>query len=337
MKQNLKKPQLKKSPTLDSLFGLDNEKIISTLLIDSLIPFEKHPFYLYEGERLEDMVESIKTKGVLVPIIVRKTENNQSYEILAGHNRVNAARHAELIKVPAMVLEDISDEDAMAYVVETNLIQRSFSDMKHSEKAAVIALHHSKMFSQGKRNDILVILSEMEKQGINEPKTNESTTFHHNDKKLRSDQRVGEMYSLSSAMVSRYLRINKLIPQLKALLDDNAIAFVHAVTISFLTDEQQEHVAECLNPDTYGFSLTTEKANILRQYSKQGDLNDSRIYKIMSEVRQKNDKPATVKIKPDIYTRYFNEEQSVDEVQTIIEDALEMYFKSQNSMVNAYD
>ena len=139
--------------------------------IGELQPFSGHPFSLYDGERLQDMIESIKSNGVLIPIIVRVKEN--TYEILSGHNRVNASRQAGLSEVPALVLEGISDDDAWVYVVETNTMQRSFAEMSHSEKAAVITLHHSKMFSQGKRNDILRALELLE----NPHDDNKSKTF----------------------------------------------------------------------------------------------------------------------------------------------------------------
>ena len=101
-----------------------------------------------------------------MPIIARKfNTDDEAFEILAGHNRINAAQLAGLSTVPAVVLEGITDEQAMVYVVETNLMQRSFADMKHSEKAAVIAMHHCKMFSQGKRNDILEQLKAPENPG----------------------------------------------------------------------------------------------------------------------------------------------------------------------------
>lgn len=128
--------------------------------INALRPFRRHPFHLYKGERLSDMVESIRANGVLVPIIVRRTD--MGLEILAGHNRTNAAKIVGLSKVPAIVLDRLSDEDAWIYVIETNLMQRSFSEMSHSEKAAVITTHHSKIFSQGKRNDILERLNNIE-------------------------------------------------------------------------------------------------------------------------------------------------------------------------------
>jgi len=151
----------KRLKSIDDLLLLDgsetenqppSKNTVVSVTLDKLTPFNGHPFRLYEGERLDDMVASIKANGVLVPIIARKT--GDALEILAGHNRVNAAKLAGLDEVPAIIFENISDEDALMYVVETNLLQRSFTDMAHTEKAAVIALHHSKMFSQGKRNDI---------------------------------------------------------------------------------------------------------------------------------------------------------------------------------------
>lgn len=126
--------------------------------------FQGHPFRLYEGDRLNDLVESISENGVLVPAIVRKIEpdeNGFEYEMLAGHNRQNAASlaHREL---PCIVKENLSDQDAWIYVIETNVLQRSFSEMLPSEKAAVLALRYSKMISQGRRNDIIEELKRLE-------------------------------------------------------------------------------------------------------------------------------------------------------------------------------
>ena len=118
--------------------------------------FRGHPFRLYEGERLNDLVESISENGVLVPAIVRKIEpdeNGFEYEMLAGHNRQNAAIAAKR-PLPCIIKENLSDHDAWIYVIETNVLQRSFSEMLPSEKAAVLALRYSKMICQGRRNDI---------------------------------------------------------------------------------------------------------------------------------------------------------------------------------------
>lgn len=109
---------------------------VTMLDIDSIKPFNNHPFHLYEGDRLDDMVESIRDHGILNPVIVRKMDDG--YEMLSGHNRQNAAKIAGLKKIPAIIKYDLPDTDAYVYVIETNLMQRSFSNLEISEKAAVL-------------------------------------------------------------------------------------------------------------------------------------------------------------------------------------------------------
>ena len=314
-KKITKRPPLK---SLDEYFCLDGEEAQSKLKIQkipiaNLIPFNGHPFCLYEGERLEDMVASVKANGVLVPVITRKTSGDV-VEILAGHNRINAAKLAGLETVPAIVLEDISDDEAMVYVVETNLIQRSFGDMSHSEKAAVIAMQHSKMFSQGKRNDILEQLKLLENP---EDETEINTG-------IRTDEKIGALYSLSRNTIARYLRISQLNAPLKIMLDNAKITFLAAVELSFLNKQEQEWLAECLEN---GFTVNTAKAAVLREYSKEGMLDLDIIANILSgQTAAEESKPRNIKISGRLYSRYFKPEQSAKEVETIIAEALTMYY-----------
>ena len=331
------KPRLK---NLDDLFNLNNgvnplessvpiietqahnKRAVISVAIDKLTPFNGHLFRLYEGERLDDMVASIKTNGVLVPIIVRI--KNSMLEILAGHNRVNAAKFAGLDEIPAIVFENISDEDAMIYVIETNLLQRSFSDMAHTEKAAVIALHHSKMFSQGKLNDILEQIKMLE----NPHEYGENITSLKVGEKLHSDKKVAEMYSLSRVNVFRYLRIQHLIPVLKTQLDNNKLAFIPAVTLSFLKNTEQELIGDCIERNNLFVDM--KKADILRQFSEKGKLNGESVYKILSgETTPKPNRTPMVKIDKVVYSKYFKPNQSVKEIQETVEKALEMYFEQQ--------
>ena len=119
-----------------------------------------HPFHLYEGERLEDMIASVKEHGILNPVIVQKIDGG--YEMLSGHNRMNAAKLAGLKEVPAIVKTDLSEGEAYVYVIETNLMQRSFSDLLISEKAAVLKARYEKGSCQGKRNDIMREIARLE-------------------------------------------------------------------------------------------------------------------------------------------------------------------------------
>lgn len=112
------------------------------LSIKSIQSFRDHPFYLYEGECLEDMIASVKEYGVLNPVIVQKI--GSGYEMLSEHNRMNAAKLTGLKEVPAIVKTDLSEEEAYVYVIERNLMQRSFSDLLISEKAVVMKARHEK-------------------------------------------------------------------------------------------------------------------------------------------------------------------------------------------------
>lgn len=287
------------------------------------VPFAKHPFHLYTGERLEDMVESVRENGVLVPIIVRRSGDN--YEILSGHNRVNAARLSGLASVPAVIKDGLPDDAAWMYVIETNLMQRSFGDLSHSEKAAVLATQHSKLFSQGKRNDILDEIEILEKSNG----FNGNLTCGKACHKSGARDSIAKEYGLSSRTVANLLRINKLIPELKAQLDNGEISFIPSVTLSFLSAENQNLLNSCV--ELNGFAIDIKKADTLRAYSDRGKLDSDNIYLILSGElgnKPKQNRNPTVKVRKAVYSKYFSAQQSAKEVQDIVEKALEMYFAS---------
>ena len=346
-KKALGKPRLK---TVDDLFGIDGadtagKLVVVDLDINTLVPFSGHPFYLYEGERLDDMVESIKTNGVLVPILARKTPDSTGIEILAGHNRVNASKIAGKSTIPGIILDGITDEEATAYVIETNLMQRSFADMKHSEKATVIAMHHAKMFSPGKRHDILRLLQQMENpeesqgdtsgnaadnaENATLPQVGEGTASDdgEDEETSHTDKRIAEMYSLSKNTVSRYLRIHQLYTPLKEMLDIGYIPFIPAVTVSFLSDSEQIMLADYLDEGIGRVDM--KKANMLRECSKKGKLDSKHMVEILSgQAAATKQKAPSVKVSSAVYNRYFTSGQSAKEVQSIVEEALEFFYAS---------
>ena len=185
---------------LDDIYSLEKNNI-QNVEINLLENYHNHPFTLYTGKRLDDMVESIKENGILNPVIVLKKDVRR-YEILSGHNRVNAARQAKLNVIPCIVKENITDKEAYTYVIETNLMQRSFSDLLPTEKALVLKIRYEKIASQGKRNDLQKEIKNLE-QGIIEK---ESKT----EDKTDSRKVLGKEYHLSGASIARYLRLNEL-------------------------------------------------------------------------------------------------------------------------------
>lgn len=112
-----------------------SENGVEQIAIDSIKAFHNHPFHLYEGERLDDMVESIREHGVLNPVIVLKTED--AYEMLSGHNIANAAKLAGLTEIPAIVKVGLSEAEAYVYVIETMTVAYICEWMEHSVKGVL--------------------------------------------------------------------------------------------------------------------------------------------------------------------------------------------------------
>lgn len=111
---------------------------VQQISCDKLHPYHNHKFELYTGERLDDMVASIKENGVLSPVIVQP--DGDGYEILIGHNRWNACKIAGIDTIPAIIKQGLSEDEAEMYVIESNVMQRGFDNLRISEQAAVIAL-----------------------------------------------------------------------------------------------------------------------------------------------------------------------------------------------------
>lgn len=289
--------------------------------------FKDHPFRLYEGERLADMADSIQNNGILIPVIVRQIETDENgcdYEMLAGHNRMNAALMIGMDQLPCIIKEKLTDEEALMYVVETNVLQRSFSDMLPSEKAKVLALRYSDMFSQGKRNDIIEELKKLE----NPQYIKENTTSGHDVHRLKSRDKLGLEYGLDGRSVARYLRIDNLISPLKERLDQGDLIFVAAVELSYLLENEQQLVEDVLSNGEFKADL--KKAGWLRDYS--GKLTSEQANKILSgeATRKPRGKPpAPFKLKHKVYAKYFTPQSKAAEVEEIIDKALELYFAQQ--------
>lgn len=239
---------------------------IVSIPVEEIHPFHDHPFWLYEGERLEDMVQSIKEHGVLNPVIVRKAA--RGYEMLAGHNRTNAAKIVGLSEVPAIVKTDLSDEDAYVYMIETNLLQRSFAELLPSEKAAVLVARYEKISSQGKRNDIQQEIEALEETcGHDVHKSRKRTCGHDVHKSQKSRDGLGEEYGMTGRNIARYMRLDRLIPEFKDAVDKGTLAMVAAVNLSYLNVKMQKLIQQVAEAD--GKKLKPKQAVELRRMGKE--------------------------------------------------------------------
>ena len=266
------------------------------------------------------MVESIKTYGILHPIIVR-TIDNSTYEVLSGHNRVRAAKAAGLLTVPAIIREHLTDEEAMLIVTESNLKQRSFTDLSHSERAVTIAAHYEAIKKQGVCKDLLQDIENMLKPS----NINESEASGQAVQKIDNRESIGDKYDMSGRTVARYLRINQLIETLKERLDIGEFAVLAAVSLSYLPDNQQEIVEDVLSSGNYKINMN--KAEALRLAAEKKPLSHETVEQIIITNRKvKSAASNSIKLNSRIVAKYFQPEQKKAEIEKTIEIALEFYY-----------
>jgi ParB family chromosome partitioning protein len=255
-------------PTVADVTNVISAQRLVYIEFTAIRDFSGHAFHLYTGERLNDMVESVRQNGILLPLIVRRIHDDPDYdyEMLSGHNRKNAGMLAGLDGALCLVKDGITNEEALMYVVETNLMQRSFADMLPSERAAGLAMRYSEMFSQGKRNDII---RELQLLGGEFSDQTCGTEFH---KSLSRDS-LGDKYSLTGRSVANYIRLNKLAAPLKERLDKNALPIKAGVHISYLPESEQLLVDSALS-ETRG-KLSEAQAAEIRRKSEAYELDEA--------------------------------------------------------------
>lgn len=235
----------------------NTERFIENIEITKLHPFEGNPYKVRDDSDMESLEESISEQGIAMPLLVRPLENAEGeYEIISGHRRLFAARRLGLKEVPVIVY-DISREDAIVMLVDSNLFREH---VLPSEKAFAYKMKLEAMNRQGYRSDL---------------------TSTQVGSKFRTNEMVGEQNSESREQIRRYIRLTQLIGELLILVDEGKIAFTPAVELSFLTEQEQrtllEHVV--LNDCTPSLS----QANRMKKLSQEGKLTSEEIQKIMSE------------------------------------------------------
>ena len=212
--------------------------------------------------------------------------------------------------------DKLSEEEAYVYVIETNLIQRSFTDLLPSEKAAVLKERHEKISCQGKRNDIVKEIAALEG-------ASQKSTCGHNDHKLRSRDSVGKEYELSGSSVSRLMRLNHLIPEFKEQVDDGRLPFMAAVHLSYLNEEEQDLI--CQVAEQEGKKIRPKQAEQLRKRTGKIDREAAETVFRCHEKSRAEKKTVKIWIDAGVYNAYLADVGEAD-VSEIMEKALRMYF-----------
>ena len=266
MRKNLTKDNIN-IVTYDELLGGEEEirGDITEISLKELHTFKGHPFHVVDDEKMQDLVESIKEKGVLSPAIVRKREKG-GYEIISGHRRKRACEIAGLSTMP-VIIKDLDDNDATILMVDAN-IQRE--NILPSERAFSLQMKLNAIKRQGKRTDLT-----SDHFG---PKLEEDETSSHSDQKLAAD-RVGDKEGSSASVVRRDIRLTYLIPGILDRVDSGKIGFMQAVDLSFIDKDNQKIIYAVVKKTDR--KMTSRQAKMLRSSFESGTLDEDEICDIL--------------------------------------------------------
>ena len=241
---NNQKPGNKKAAekALEGVYAAEYEAegILRELDIRCLRAFDHLPFHVYTDEQMAEMVENVRQNGVITPVIVRPLKGGDTFQIISGHHRVDACMFADIQTVPC-VIRELSDQDAMICMVDSNLHQRG--DLKISEKALAYKL---KM------------------EAIQEKRANGDPMEHRKTRDL-----VGMEGCDSGAQVQRYLRLNKLIPEFQKKVDNATMCMRAGVELSYLSPAEQKTLWSAMLKEQV--SPSTEQAKRIRKLAGSSD------------------------------------------------------------------
>ena len=301
------KPKLNLGLTAyDDLFKDDKEikegrlPKIYDIPIELIDDFPDHPFKVKMDEDMDQLVDSIKERGLITPITLRPKEDGR-YEIVSGHRRKKACEIAGLSYVKADV-RDMTRDEAIILMVESNL-QRS--TILPSEKA----------FSYKMRLEAI-------KRLPGRPKEN-GAPVGHNYLGEKSVSVVAGDSPDSKTQVQRYIRLTELIPELLDLVDEGKIALRPAVELSYLSKDEQKMVYE----QSQDCDCTPSHAQTIRmrKFSEEGRLTDAVIESIMQE--EKPNQKEKIHIPYGQLRKYIPDNVSYDDTRDYIMQALEFYQK----------
>lgn len=290
----------------DEMFMNDQERAenrlpkIFDIPLTEIDDFPAHPFKVRLDEDMDQLIESVKSRGVITPITLRRKEDGR-YEIVSGHRRRKACELAGLATVPAEIKELTRDE-AIILMVESNL-QRSV--ILPSEKAFSYKMRLEAMKRQGQRTDLTSSPVGMKSDG------------------KQSLDIIGEAVGDSRNQVHRYIRLTELAPELLDLVDEGKIAMRPAVELSYLNDKEQQNLLPAM--ELADATPSHAQAIKMRKFSQDGKLTPEVIESILCE--EKPNQKEKVSIRYEDARKYIPSSVPYKDTGAFILKALEYYHR----------
>lgn len=289
------------------------ENITATLIEDSeLEDYPNQPFKLYDKEKRNEMIESIRINGIMQPLIVRPIDNGK-YQILAGHNRRSCARELGITKYPCIIKKNLTDDEAKIYLIDTNLCTRD--KISPMERARAYKIKYD---TYKKRNINTSMFEEIKKD--NEGALNT----------LIKEEKT------SAGSIQRYLRLMYLVPSLQDLVDKGKISLTVGEKLSFLPNEEQKFVAEIIKDNVKINDGMAQKIRKESERNKREDyynflMKEDILDLIKSKKKSKEDEQdyVCVKFYRDEIDKYFGVVNDINDLKRqIIYSLEETYIKN---------
>lgn len=286
----------------DELFMTERERMenqlpkIYDIPLSEIDDFPNHPFKVRLDEDMDQLVQSIKDRGVIVPITVRHKEDGR-YEIVSGHRRKKACELAGFDTIRAEI-KDLTRDEAIILMVESNL-QRS------------VILPSEKAFSYKMRLDAM-------KRMPGRPKKENLSPVGTN---FRSDEQLAQEVGDSRNQIFRYIRLTELIPTLLDIVDEGRIGMRPAVELSYLTKEEQSTLADAMS--YMDATPSHDQAIRMRKMSGEGKLTPEAIEAIMGE--EKPNQREKISFRVDRLRQYIPKNFSPSQTEDYVMKALEHY------------
>ena len=298
--------------SVDSMFTTQEERdnaqrsYVIDLPTTEISDFPDHPFKVRMDEEMEQMVESVRERGVLSPVLVRPMPDG-SYQMVSGHRRKFASELAELPTVPCIVRE-LTDDEAIIIMVDSNLQRER---VLPSEKAFAYKMKLDAMKRQGQRTDLTC-----------------ATPLHKLDGKKSRDI-LAEQSGESHEQIRKYIRLTNLIPELLDMVDSSVLKekdklqmeLRPAVELSYLTEDEQRALLETMTINDC--TPSHAQAIKMRDFSEKGKLNADVILSIMQE--EKPNQVEQFKMPKDRISKFFSPGTPAQKIEDTIVKALEMY------------
>lgn len=272
----------------------NNNNIIS-IELSKLVAFRKRqPFSMYDETKKQEVLKSIKENGVLVPIIVRKIENDK-YEIISGHNRVECSKELQLSTIPAQIV-DCDDDKAILIMIDTNLCNR--------DKILPV----EKGYAYKMKMEVLK----------NNPNISNINDFIDNSQ-VGTEEGKTQIY--------RYIRLTELIKPMQEKVNLEKIPITAGAELSYLSNEEQEIINQVIEDEQIKLSLV--QAQKIRL--KKNNITYELILRIVKNEKVKIEK-FTGKLNKQVFKEYKNRFSSDKEFSILVKKLLDDYFRSDSDV-----